>query len=151
MSSKTPQDVVTLFDALVAARDGLDIYQIGKILDLNVHDPSGRGRAFTVIRSLRLRLGSVDDERLSGYSVPIRRESGRHVYFLSANVEQAADWQGGRADTVLSRLDVDIAHWKSMVKATDGRTVDGRIARACVKHFARLQEDLADVRAEVAS
>lgn len=142
---------VRLFEALVRAPDGLDIHEIGKELDVDVTDPCGVGRhkAFAAIRALRLRLAELNDdkdERMHGYTVPIRRDSQRHVYFLTANREQGATWQGVRADTVLSRLQVDLAHWKSLQTSTDGRTADGRIARAYVRHFSRLIEDVQEIK-----
>ena len=139
--------MMQLFDALFAAPEGLDIYQIGEVLHLDVSEPGGTGRAmaFSVIRDLRIRLGNLNDQedsRAHGYTVPIRHEGTRQIYFLTANKDQATDWQSIRFRTVLSRLDVDLAHWQSLVASTDAATTPGRIARAYVRHFTRLIEDV---------
>lgn len=154
MSPAMDTRIVQLFDALVASPGGLTIHDIGDVLGLNVTNPVGRGRstAFAVIRSLRLKLGALNsdgDDRLHGYSIPIRRDGMSQLYVLSANRSQSTEWQGVRADTALSRMEVDLAHWRSLVANTDGRTVDGRIARVMLRHFTRLQEDLQDIRAGI--
>lgn len=139
-----------LFDALVAAPDGLDIRQIADALDLDLNESTDWNYTYVAIRTLRLELGKVNadpDERVHGYTIPIRHDGRRQVYFLSANRTDGLEWQGTRADTVLSRLQVDLAHWQSLASITDGRTVEGKIARAHLRHFTRLSEDLTDIRA----
>lgn len=148
--------VMLLFDALRRSPTGLDIHQIGRVLGLDVSHSAGPGRlkAFGTIRDLRLLCGAANedpDNQLHGWTIPIRRESRRQVYFLTANREAGSSWQGIRADTVLSRLEVDLAHWRSVEASTDGRTMDGRIARACVRNMSRLIEDVRSIREDWAA
>jgi|SRR5882757_902302 len=152
MVNQIDNQIVQLFDAFVKSPNGLDIHQIGDILNLDTFESngSGRKRAFKVIRQLRLRLGTFNgdpNDDLHGYTVPIKKINNKSVYFLTANREQGSEWQGIRADTVLSRLEVDLAHWQSMVSSTDGRTTNGKIARLYVKHFSRLIEDVQEIAA----
>ena len=137
----------------------VNIHEIGAVLGWDAKKPNQRGRIHDVIRELRLRLGELSadaDDRLHGFTLPIRREPARDVpggatyrYVLSANKESGEQWQGVRADTVLSRLEVDIAHYQSLASITDGRTRDGRVVRACLKQFKRLYEDLVDIKNEI--
>lgn len=141
------QQVVALFDALVAAPEGLDIHQIGAALNINSYDQ--RVRLFEIIRTLRLKLGAMsddEDQRIRGYTVPIRREGTRYVYFLSALRADGLEWQGVRTDTLMSRLDVDIAYYQSLASVTDGRSRDGKIVRAITRRLENLVADISEIR-----
>jgi len=139
--------MVRLFDVLAAAPDGLDIYQIADKLYMSVSPD-----LYKVIRELRLQLGALsadEDERIRGYTIPIRREGTRQVYFLSARREDGHEWQAVHVDTLTSRIEVDVAYWRSLTAIADGRSREGKIARACVKHFERLLEDITEIRDSV--
>jgi hypothetical protein len=153
MGKRMQDRMVRLFDALVAAPTGLTIYAIGDVLGLDVDEPvsTGRQQAFAVIRALRLKLGELHadpDDKVHGYSIPIRREGTTQYYLLAAKrTEEAIDWQDVRAETLLSRLKVDVAHWQALVFNSDGRTVEGRLARVYLRHTLRLQEDVEEIKA----
>jgi hypothetical protein len=126
MGKRMQDRMVRLFDALVAAPTGLTIYAIGDVLGLDVDEPvsTGRQQAFAVIRALT------------------------QYYLLAAKrTEEAIDWQDVRAETLLSRLKVDVAHWQALVFNSDGRTVEGRLARVYLRHTLRLQEDVEEIKA----
>lgn len=124
-----------LYDLLAAKPDGLDIHEIAAHLEIP------REQADMVVRKLRLILGEGDS-----INVPVRIEGRRHVYYLAGRPVDGAGWQAIRVKTMLSRLDVDRAWWRSMVTATSGRTKEGRMARAVEKYFNRLVEDVEEIR-----
>ena len=123
-----------LFTLLASKPDGLDIHEIADELDIP------RRKSETVIRCLRLLLGGGDS-----INVPWRAEGKRRIYFLAGQVEQGQAWQGFRVATKISQIKVDLAWWRSMVAATDGRTREGRLSRMVLRHWERLDEDLADL------
>jgi hypothetical protein len=135
-----------LFKALQATDDGMDIHEIGELLHLDVSDPVGSGRqlVFGVIRELRIMLGRTEAKAHHGLTLPIRYDGTRQVYFITAVRADGEDWQKRRVRTDIARAKVDLAYWQSLAAGSDGRTVEGRIARVhvvgCQKLIAGLQE-----------
>lgn len=100
--------------------------------DLGVPDHVAGG----LIRRLRLILGDN--------AVPFRWVGQEARYFLTDEFGEAEPWLRARRKTTLSRIEVEVASWQALVNVTDGRTNEGRNARAWLKHLTRLQEDLVD-------
>lgn len=71
-------------------------------------------------------------------------------YRLVGSVENGSPWVQNRLKDAESRFSTISAVVRSLVKATDGRTVDGRKARLMDKSMRRLLEDLSEVNEEVA-
>jgi hypothetical protein len=122
-----------LYDALVAAPEGLSMADIAETLGVT------HQRAALALRCLRLMLGGGDS-----INVPFRAEGRRRLYYLAGTSAGGNEWQAIRMKTMLSRIHVDLAWWSSMVAATDGRTTEGRLARAAHRHFSRLAEGVAE-------
>lgn len=123
-----------LYNLLASHPDGVALADIATTLGVS------RRQAQGVVRKLRLLLGSGNS-----INVPVRLDAGRHVYYLTDRPNGGDQWQAVRTKTMVSRIAVDQAWWRSMVAATNGRTAEGRIARAALRHFTRLGEDLAEI------
>ena len=128
-----------LFDALADAPDGMTISQI--IGELKVDQRT----AELVLRTLRLILGSSDDL----FVVCDRDDDAVYRYRLMSakaivDAEQS-QWTGTRVVDLESRLILFIAAAKAAVRATDGRTHEGKIARLMERYMRRLAEDLAEL------
>lgn len=121
------------YDLLVAEPDGLDKHQIASKLGVPVRV------VVPILRKLRLILGGGDS-----INIPWRSEGRRRIYFLTGQIEQGQQWQAARISKKLADLEVDLAWWRSMVEATDGRTVDGKKARLALRHQQRLFEDMSE-------
>jgi hypothetical protein len=131
----------TLYDLLATNADGLDLHEIADRLGFGELSLTNKRRVIHgVIRTLRLILGEGDS-----INVPYRIEGARYVYFLAGRPEEGDQWQEIRMSNKLAQVDVDIAYWRSMVTAHDGRSRNGRYARAFLKHFMRLREDLREL------
>jgi hypothetical protein len=120
-----------LFLILEAEPDGMDKRQIAAKLSVPVRV------VVKIIRKLRLILGAGDS-----INVPWRADGRRRVYFLAGQVDLGQQWQGARIAKKLADLEIDLAWWRSMVEATDGRTLDGKRARLALRHQQRLFEDI---------
>lgn len=123
-----------LFDLLTATPDGLDRYQIEERLAL-VHSY----HVNQVIHRLRRVLGEGDT-----INVVHRKEGWRTVYFLSGDLDGTTPWTRTMCRDQLTRLETMSAVWRSIVTGSDGRTVEGRIARHILKWIDRLVEDVQD-------
>lgn len=120
-----------LLALLSNAPDGLTWEEIAAELALD------RPQVSTVIRRLRLALGATDE-----MNVVIRQDGWVHYYVLVATVDGAAEWTARRQRELLSKTESVHAVWQSVARGTDGRTVDGRVARHRVLNLARASEDI---------
>lgn len=96
---------------------------------------------FAVVRRLRLTLGGDTINLVCTPQAP----GELWLYTLTGTYEAARPWNANRLNDLEKRLET-IAHVsKSLVAATDGRTVDGRKARLISKTVGRLVEDLEEM------
>lgn len=68
------------------------------------------------------------------------------LYRLVGTLEEAKPWLDNRIGDCEGRIETTNAIAKSILAATDGRTLEGKSVRAMVKALTRLIEDLADLR-----
>jgi hypothetical protein len=92
-------------------------------------------------RRLRLILGEDD---INLVCTP-QGEGEPWLYELVGNLENAGPWVRNRLRDLEARIETQHAVSRSLVTATDGRTVEGRKARLFAKTLGRLQEDLAEL------
>jgi DNA-binding transcriptional MerR regulator len=123
-----------LFDALVATPEGMTVHEITEHLEVPRHV------AEQVIRALRLLLGDVDQ-----INCVYRKDGKKRRYVLVGNLDDAKERLDIRLATYLANFETEVSILKSIVAGSDGRTREGRKARFVLRHFVRLQEDLADV------
>lgn len=71
-------------------------------------------------------------------------------YRLVGSVEDGSPWVQNRLRDAESRFNTISSVVRSLVNATDGRSVDGRKARVMDKAMRRLVEDLNEITTEVA-
>jgi hypothetical protein len=127
-----------LFDLLAAAPEGLDIHEIADELGVP------KRVVYGVIGRLRILQGHDDT-----INVVWRSQGSRRVYCLTGNLDDCKEWTHFRLRMIESWLRMTMAVLSALIRATDGRTIDGRIARKLHMHFQRALEDLAEVRGEL--
>lgn len=93
-----------------------------------------------VIRRLRLILGT--DEINLVCDPQGQRE--RWLYRLIGTIDLGSPWIRNRLRDLEARLETQHSVARSLVNATDGRSIEGRKARLCAKTLGRLREDLAE-------
>lgn len=123
---------VALFDELVRRPEGMVMQEILELLDV----PQRVGER--VITTLRLALGEGDT-----IAVPVIQQGNRHIYKLSGAFGECQDWLVKRARHKAQLLKTDSASLRALVKATDGRTTDGKAAARMLTSAVRLEEDVA--------
>lgn len=97
---------------------------------------------YSVKRDLQLFLGKESDANLIATTIPGR--GGTCLYRISGDIGESAKFFKKERRYLMSRLETDMACAKSIVKATDGRTREGREAVIIQRHLTRAFEDLAD-------
>lgn len=70
---------------------------------------------------------------------------GEWVYRLTGKLDEARWWISNRIADSDRRIRTILAVNRSIVAATDGRTIEGKRARLTVKYLERLVEDLSDL------
>lgn len=104
-----------------------------------------RRRLFDTARKLRLALGEDDTINLV-CDPPSGQQGGQPwLYRLVGTLDGADPWAGRRIDDAETRLKTIGAVCASVVRATDGRSRNGRRARALARWITRAQEDLAEI------
>ncbi|HEY5985123.1 MAG TPA: hypothetical protein VIV12_01890 [Streptosporangiaceae bacterium] len=125
-----------LFDYAAAQPEGFTYQDVEKELGWR------RSQFIKVARQLRLMLGNDDQINLV-CDVEARNAPWR--YRLVGNFDQAREWGRNRTDDAESRLTTISGVLASVVKATDGRSRDGRRARIMQRAITRAKEDLAEI------
>lgn len=133
---KSSEAIGQLFDYAVEHPDGFTYRDVEN--DLGWQRPY-----FTKIhRQLRILLGNDDQINLvcdpQGRNEPWR-------YRLIGDVEGAKGWVGNRLRISESHITTTRAVTSSLIRATDGRTNDGRRARIMNRGLGRILEDLAEL------
>ncbi len=133
MTLQREEDAGTLFDFCVEHPEGWVIREAQDALDWSFR------RVREAIRALRLILG--DDDSLNLTCDP--QGSGEQwLYQLVGNLEMGGPWVTNRLQDTEARLETIDAFTRSMVKGTDGRSVEGRKARLIERSVRHLLEDL---------
>lgn len=136
---KQSEIIEALYDYAVAHPEGFTKYDFMRERDLTL-DQLDRA-----IRKIRQVFADDDITLICEPSAPHQP----WTYRLIGNVEGASPWARNRLADAETRLSTLSAVARTLVNATDGRTVDGRRARAMHKSFSRLMEDLDDLSQEV--
>lgn len=131
----TDQRVTQLFDLLMEHPEGITWPEISKKLGID------HGETNHVIRAFRLTFGT-DTVNLTATPQGAR---AKWLYTLDAKSEA---WAENRIGDAEARLETMAAMMKSVVNATNPRTLAGRKARKMEIAFRHLQEDLAELVAE---
>ena len=125
-----------LFDFAVTRPDGFTNEEALPVLNLKRIEQFNKA-----VRRLRLIL---EDDTIQLVCDP--QGSGEDwLYRLVGNLDDAGPWVNNRLRDLNARLETQHAVAKSLVTATDGRTIEGRKARLVAKTLGRLREDLDDV------
>lgn len=136
MKSSNAEKIGNLFDYAVEHAEGFTYQDVEK--DLGWPKPE-----FTKVhRQLRLLLGNDDQINLV-CDVQGKNEPWR--YRLVGNIDGAREWVGTRLRDSESRITTIKAICASLVRATDGRSADGRRARIMQRGLTRILEDLAEL------
>jgi len=126
-----------LFDLLVASPHGVTIDNIREGLG------STHAQARKAVRDLRRFLGDFDDVNVP--AVP-NGQNQPWLYTLAHGVTDATrKWTTNRIGDTQSRLVTQHAVAASIVKATDGRSIEGRKARMTEVGLRHLLENLAAI------
>lgn len=120
-----------LFEELYRKPHGLDMEEIRELFDVS------RDVASKVITTLRIALGEGDS-----IAVPIIIEGNRHIYKLAGSRAECMAWLLKRARYDLQKVRTEIATYRALASATDGRTTEGKLARQTLIQVTRLEEDL---------
>lgn len=131
-----PDETAALFDYLVS-QERVTMAEIAHHLGV------GFRRAGDVVRELRLIFGNDDTINLVCERVGPRQPS---IYFLAGQLDGAKPWTLERLGDAETRLETIAAVVQSFVNGTDGRTVDGKIARLFARSIDRAREDIALLR-----
>lgn len=134
---KAAEEVTRLFEYAVAHPDGFtrpDIYQ-----DLGWN----RSHFNKILKLARWWLGDTDTVNLV---CDPQGDSAPWLYRLVGTGALAAPWQENRTGDMITRLVTLRSMSKSLARAYDGRTTDGKIARYADKVLGRLIEDLEEMR-----
>jgi hypothetical protein len=123
-----PNLAVDLVSALYENPDGLDRDELADELGLSVP------QFYELVRKARHYLGDSDTvniicEALAG---------PRWVYRLVGNTAEAEEWRIGRLGDARTRLVTMAAVWASLARGLDGRSAEGRVAKAtslALKHL----------------
>lgn len=133
---KSAEKIGRLFDYAASKPEGFTYQDVEKELGWK------RPEFTKVHRMLRLMLGNDDQINLvcdpQGSNEP-------WLYRLIGDVDGAREWIGNRLRDSESRIGTIRSVCMSLVKATDGRTSDGRRARIMDKGLGRILEDLAEL------
>ena len=123
-----------LFDLLADNPDGLTITQIGAEFDLN------KDYMRDVVRTLRLTLGEMDTINL------VADNPGDGIsewaYRLVGTYDEARAYIQNRVTDLISRVTTQRAIAASLVRGSDGRTIEGKKAALVHRHLGRLLEDI---------
>lgn len=133
---KIAEKMGRLFDYAASQPEGFTYKDVEK--DLGWHKPE----FMRVSRQLRLLLGHDDQINL------ICDRQGRWQpwrYQLVGTMDQAREWGRNRIDDAEARMRTIAAVLDSIVRATDGRSRDGRRARIMQRAMTRAMEDLAEI------
>lgn len=129
-----------LFDFAVSRPEGFT--NVEAMAELEIKRLSDFNRS---ARRLRITLGEDDEINL----VCDPQGSGeKWLYRLVGNLEEAGPWVANRLRDMEARLETQHGVAKSVVTATDGRSVEGRKARLFAKVYSRLREDLEELNYE---
>lgn len=120
--------------------EGMDVFEIMEKLDIP------REVSKKVIRAARLALGEGDAE-----AIIIRQDGPRYVYHLSCDFDDFSTSERVRLNTLRSRLDVDLANAKALVRAHDGRTTIGKALLRMKTSIERSREDVVLALEEIAA
>lgn len=90
-----------------------------------------------IVREQRLIFGG-DDE----IGLPIHRCGNRHIYHLSGRIEGGQGWMGRRLKGLIAQQEVNVAWWRSMVKAYAHDEVRRTYAESILRSSSRLLEDM---------
>lgn len=131
--------IEALFDYAIAHPDGFSKYDFGREHNLS------RDQVDTAIKRLR---GILADDTITLICEPDGANQP-WVYRLVGKVDGASPWAQNRLGDAETRFVTLSSVARALVNATDGRTIEGRRARAMHKAFARLKEDLDDLSQEV--
>ncbi len=123
---------VMLFDELVRRPNGMTMGEIIELLEVPRRDVASK-----VITTLRIALGEGDS-----IAVPVIQKGLKHIYQLSGSFDESRDWLIKRARYKAQLLKSDSASLRALVKATDGRTLDGKAASRMLTTAIRLEEDV---------
>lgn len=127
-----------LYDLLVANPTGITVDDMMDLLDVSYET------ARKTIRDLRRFLG--DDDEINVPCTP-NGMNERWLYTLEATLENSQEWISNRLGDAESRLETMAAMTASLVRSTDGRSIEGKKARILDRAFRRAAEDLADLNA----
>lgn len=127
-----------LFDELESNPYGLKMPEICERLNVPIRVAS------KVITMLRIALGD-------GYSVaiPAIPDGRERIYKLTDNQIENQPWMVMRLKVLQKRMETDVATYKSLVSATDGRTKAGKMVRLQLVSAERLLEDVTMLLEEV--
>lgn len=121
-----------LFDLLVANPDGVTVDEIVDGLGLR------RGSVRLLIRMFRREFASQDVNLVCDRPAG----GGQWLYRLVGDPTEAAPWVAYRRRSLDGQFVTFLAVVESLANATDGRSVDGRKARALLLHLTRAKQDL---------
>jgi hypothetical protein len=99
-----------------------------------------------VVNRLRAKLGPTDRFNLT---CDPGEPGARWVYRLVDTLEDIRPWHANRLKDAEGRLTTMLHMARPIAAGTDGRTVDGKIARRLVRVVGRLLEDIAEIRGEL--
>lgn len=127
-----------MWDLLVSRPGGVTIHEIAAALRTTRYYADG------IVRSFRLLFGDTDSINLVCAPNGSRQP---WLYSLAGTYDGSSTWTGNRIGDAESRFETIIAIVRSIVTATDGRTIEGKRARIMLRALTRAQEDLADLTA----
>ena len=132
----TSERIDALFDLLMDRPDGVTIDEIVEELRLPDHSSARH-----VIREFRLVFGESDVNLVANP----QGKGKRWNYSLVGTPEAAQQWAHNRIRDAETRLQTMAAVARSIVNATDGRTVDGRKARLMESTLTYLSTQLGNI------
>ncbi len=133
---KSEDLIESLWDHLVAHPDGTTKPEMAAALSVS------KRKISDVIKTFRVYFG---DDTINLVSVP-QGFGESHLYRLVGTTDEAREWVSMSWKHVEARLVTVIAVVRAFVNGSDGRTIDGRLARVWLRHFTRALEDIEDLQ-----
>lgn len=127
-----------LYDFAVDCTDGFTVHEAMKELRVPYH------AIRAAIKDLRDLLGDTDEIWLTCNPDPIY-PGGQWKYELVGKFEDMRQWHINRLNDTETRLRTQQGSYEVSVRVTDGRTTEGKKARAIAKGVRRMIEDLDDI------
>ena len=133
---KKEERVGRLFDFAAARQKGWTVVDAARALRWTRHE------VYQAIQALRDAFGQDRDINLvcepAGHREP-------WLYRLTGKLDDARWWSHNRTADALRRIKTIRSVLRSIVAATDARTLDGKLSRMMERHLNRLVEDALDL------